>query len=247
LPNRIILPKSNHKRRITLVLPTYAPCKIRSIILEKVKGEKPVERYDNFKGKGKPVIFYGSSITQGGCTSRPALAYPQLLSEKIGFDYLNFGISGAGFGEPEMADFISSFNHASLFILDWGANLLKPEYQDLLERRYEPFWRKIHKQNPKTPILFIGLQNYYQELIEAPITRAYIRYKRDFIEKKANEACLEINKTNESSLFTYMKGTEILGLEDIGNTVDGVHPNDLGHKKYAEIIEKKISTSFNFT
>ena len=32
----------------------------------------------------KPVLFYGSSITQGGCASRPGNAYSSMLCRKIG-------------------------------------------------------------------------------------------------------------------------------------------------------------------
>lgn len=32
---------------------------------------------------GKKVIFYGTSVTQGGCASRPGMAYPNIFSSRF--------------------------------------------------------------------------------------------------------------------------------------------------------------------
>ena len=32
------------------------------------------------KGKDKPIVFYGTSITQGGCASRPGMVYTSIIS-----------------------------------------------------------------------------------------------------------------------------------------------------------------------
>ena len=49
-----------------------------------------------------PVVIYGSSITQGGCASRPGSAFPAMLSRMLDRPFLNFGFSGSGKGEPEV-------------------------------------------------------------------------------------------------------------------------------------------------
>ncbi len=40
---------------------------------------------------GPPLIFYGTSITQGGCASRPGLAYTNIISRKLDRLY-QFGV-----------------------------------------------------------------------------------------------------------------------------------------------------------
>lgn len=40
-----------------------------------------------------PVVFYGSSITHGATTSRPGISYPNMLSRRLNFDYLNLGFA----------------------------------------------------------------------------------------------------------------------------------------------------------
>ena len=31
----------------------------------------------------KPIVFYGTSITQGGCASRPGMAHTNIISRKL--------------------------------------------------------------------------------------------------------------------------------------------------------------------
>ena len=44
----------------------------------------------------RPVIVYGTSITQGGCASRPGSCYTNILSRKLNRPLLNYGFSGNG-------------------------------------------------------------------------------------------------------------------------------------------------------
>ncbi|MHA1339420.1 MAG: SGNH/GDSL hydrolase family protein [Promethearchaeota archaeon] len=237
--NKFFLPKDKKMHRITLVFPNYAPCILKKIKLYRCNEDFPTKRSVPFAKDGKPIIFYGSSITQGGCTSRPSLAYTYQICERLGVNYVNLGISGAGRGENEMAEYISSFKHATLFVLDWGANLLHPKFKNLLEQRYQSFWEKIHSENPKTPILFIGLQNYFHELVD-PLAAIYIENKRKFIENQVLENCMKKILKEKLSLFDYIDGESLINLSELEMTVDGVHPNDLGHRKYAEVMEFKI-------
>ncbi len=42
----------------------------------------------------KPVLFYGSSITQGACASKPSDDYIPHLSRRLDFDFINYGFWG---------------------------------------------------------------------------------------------------------------------------------------------------------
>ena len=48
-------------------------------------------------------MFYGTSITQGGCACRPGMAYTNILSRQFNVEVINLGFSGSGRGEPEVA------------------------------------------------------------------------------------------------------------------------------------------------
>jgi hypothetical protein len=66
----------------------------------------------------KPVVFYGSSITQGGCASRPGTTYVNYLSRWLNAPVVNLGFCGNAKGEPEMAELISKLD-MSAFVLDY--------------------------------------------------------------------------------------------------------------------------------
>lgn len=53
--------------------------------------------------KQKPVVFYGTSITQGGCASRPGMVHTALLGRRLDRPVINLGFSGNGKMDPELA------------------------------------------------------------------------------------------------------------------------------------------------
>src|SRR5690625_586209 len=42
------------------------------------------------------IIFYGTSITQGGCASRPGLSYTNIISRRLNQECINLGFFGNG-------------------------------------------------------------------------------------------------------------------------------------------------------
>ncbi|MCA9434105.1 MAG: hypothetical protein KC940_26530, partial [Candidatus Omnitrophica bacterium] len=53
-----------------------------------------------------PVVFYGTSITHGGCASRPGMAYPALVGRHLDRPVINLGFSGNGKMDIELADLL---------------------------------------------------------------------------------------------------------------------------------------------
>ena len=70
----------------------------------------------------RPVVAYGTSITQGGCASRPGMAWTNILSRRLNVEFINLGFSGSGRGEPEVAATIAEIPNPACFILDYEAN-----------------------------------------------------------------------------------------------------------------------------
>ena len=71
--------------------------------------------------KGGPVLYYGSSITQGGCASRPDNCYPAYISQWTNTDYINLGFSGNGKAEPAMVEYLASLP-CRAFVCDYDHN-----------------------------------------------------------------------------------------------------------------------------
>ena len=62
---------------------------------------------------GEPLVFYGTSIVQGGCVMRPGMAYPAILGRRLDRAIINLGFSGNGRAEPEMASFLAELDPAA--------------------------------------------------------------------------------------------------------------------------------------
>ena len=97
---------------VTLFLPRNEV--LRNVAFEIADGAK-VEAPTPYR-IAKPIVFYGSSITEGGCASRVTNAYPALLSKWLDADTINLGFSGAAKGELPVAEFIAGLSHERLCI-----------------------------------------------------------------------------------------------------------------------------------
>ena len=172
----------------------------------------------------RPVVFYGSSITQGGCVSRPGLSYPAHISRWLGCDFINLGFSGNAKGEPAMADYIASLNPAVL-VMDYDYNA--PNYEHL-EATHYAFYERFRAQCPETPVVMISSPSvrWHPEMIA----------NRDLIRSNYERA----RAAGDDRVF-FVDGERLMGGDDWDScTVDGCHPNDLGHYWMAKGIAPAV-------
>lgn len=169
----------------------------------------------------KPVLFYGSSITQGGSASRPGNNYTTMLARKFGFEQLNLGFSGSAKGEQFMADLIAGVD-MKVFVMDYDHNAKKIED---LEATHENFFKTVRKAQPELPIIIITMPNTDKYPETAKIRREIIR--------KTYENALA---AGDKKVF-FVDGFLLFGEKDRDCcTVDGNHPNDLGFYRMYEGI-----------
>ncbi|MDB6057455.1 MAG: hypothetical protein JWO95_1299 [Verrucomicrobiales bacterium] len=133
------------EREITLYLPLYKPVKVFGIGVD--------DHATLLKAKpfavAKPVVFYGTSITQGGCASRPGMSYQAILARQLNLDFVNLGFSGNGLGEPELARAVSeSRPPVTCWIL---ARTIKPSTR--CAKSTSPFSMPSEAHIPKPPSL----------------------------------------------------------------------------------------------
>ena len=169
--------------------------------------------------KNPPVAVYGTSITQGGCASRPGMCYTNILSRRLNRHILNFGFSGSGRGEPEVAEILASLPDVSLYLLDFEPNV-DGNYAALLPR----FIREIRKLKPTVPILVLTRYQY----TKYPIPEHQVENTRKAVENM-----------NDPFLF-FMDGTDILGPDGSECLVDGIHATDLAFYRMADALEPVI-------
>jgi lysophospholipase L1-like esterase len=197
--------------------PLYNGVKEVHIMIEKGASlEKPTSYI-----VGGPVVFYGSSITQGGCASRPGNAYTHILCRWLGAELLNLGFSGNAKGEPAMAEYIASLR-MSAFIMDYDHNA--PDLAHL-EATHSEFFKIIRHDHPNLPILLVSRPDFDS----APVLNAK---RREVIRDTYKSA---IDRDDQNVYF--IDGQHLFGRNDRDAcTVDTTHPNDLGFMRMAKTI-----------
>jgi lysophospholipase L1-like esterase len=217
--------QSRVDREITLYLPLYMPVRILGIGIDadaEIESPKPFTL-------NKPIVFYGTSITQGGCASRSGMSYEAILSRMLNTDFVNLGFSGNGMGEPELARTVASID-AAYYVLDFSQN--NPTLESL-KQVYAPFIETIRSKHPGTPILVI-----------TPIYTAHESWSPDAridgmrtLIRQVGAGRIAAGDRN----LQIVEGTDLIGPSRGDGLVDGTHPNDLGFEWMAEGLAARIS------
>ncbi|MBQ3055761.1 MAG: hypothetical protein IJC88_06615 [Oscillospiraceae bacterium] len=167
-----------------------------------------------------PVVYYGSSITQGGCASKPGSTYQSILSNRLDCDYMNFGFSGNAKGEPAMAEYLASLS-MSAFVLDYDHNA--PTHAHL-EETHGRFFEIMRKAHPNLPILMMTRPVYFRGEWELGFER---------IVQNTYETARAAGDEN----VYLLTGDQLMALVQDNGTVDNVHPTDSGFLSMANAIE----------
>jgi len=178
----------------------------------------------------KPLVFYGSSITQGGCASKVGSCYSTILARRLDAAQINLGFSGSGRGDEHMARHIASLP-MSAFILDYDHNA--PDAAHLLAT-HERFYRIVRQAQPELPIVMLSMPDFDRNPADASARRSIIvkTYARALEEGDRHVA--------------YVDGQSLFGSSDRDMcTVDGCHPNDLGFLRMADRLEPVLRSMLN--
>lgn len=157
-------------------------------------------------GDAKPIVFYGTSITQGGCSSRAGMCHVSILGRWMEREVINLGFSGAGRMEPELAGLFTELD-PEVFVLECLPNLFQGEVPD----RVPAFVKILREKRPNMPILLVANPNLvdsHQENVNLK------KVFDDFI------------KAGDKNLYYLASAPQVKGQEN--GTVDGIHMTDLG-------------------
>jgi hypothetical protein len=175
----------------------------------------------------KPILFYGSSITQGGCASRPGNAYPAIVARRLDAHLINWGFSGSGRGEPVMAQTIAGLD-LGVFVFDYDHNAPTPEH---LEKTHALFFHTIRKAQPKLPVVFVSRPDFYNN--------PDCHQRRQIIRATYDAACA----IGDQNVY-FVDGETLFGeTERDLCTVDGCHPNDIGFLRMADGITPVVKAA----
>lgn len=211
-------------RECTLNLPLYNG--IRSIRV----GLAPAARVDAPAPFAieQPMLFYGSSITQGGCASRPGNAYTHILARWFDANLVNYGFSGSARGEQDMARLIARIPQ-SVFVYDYDHNAPSVEH---LAATHAAFFATIRAARPELPVVMVGRPDFDGNPAES-------RARREIIRATYDQA-----RANGDARVFLVDGEALFGTSDRDAcTVDGCHPNDLGFMRMAEAVRPALAAA----
>jgi lysophospholipase L1-like esterase len=216
--------KDKRERELVINFPLYSQVKELYIgVSNEAKISAPAP-YNELK----PFVYYGSSITQGGCASRPGNSYESIISRRFNADYLNLGFSGNAKGEEKMAEYISRLD-MSVFVYDYDYNAPTEEH---LLKTHERMFSIIRENNPSLPIIIMPSPHYVTP--ESEIVR------HEIVKKTYENAIAKGDKN-----VYYISGEELMAEAGCNGTVDDCHPNDYGFysmaKAIGDCIEKILS------
>lgn len=175
----------------------------------------------SFESKA-PVVFYGSSITQGGCASHPGNSYPNMLMRGLNREIINLGFSGNCKAEAPMCEYIAGLD-MSLLVYDYDHNA---PTADFLEATHGRFFRQFRRLCPKTPVLMISVAD--------GVFGKDIERRKEIIKSTYDNAVADGDRN-----VYFLDGQTFyskIGLENA--TVDTCHPNDLGFRAFYENISQ---------
>ena len=175
-----------------------------------------------------PIVFFGTSILQGGCASRPGMVFTNIISRKMNVDCYNFGFSGNGRMDPPVVDVISGIK-ASFYVIDCLPNMTPRQVTDSVM----PLARLIRVKNPLTPIVFVENIEYARLPFEAGLRKSF--------EAKNEALKTEFDKLVKEGFkkIYFISSADAIG-DDNEGTVDGTHLTDLGFMRYADYLIRKF-------
>lgn len=219
LPNRKM-------RNITLYFPLYQDVSDLVIGLQE---DAVVAAAPGYAIK-KPLLFYGSSVTQGASASRPGMSFTAQIARRLNADFINLGFASSCLAEDTMLDYLATVK-SSVYILDYDHNSPNAVY---LEKTHYKAYKTYRDANPDTPIVLTTRPACYPDEPEVVARRVVVMatYTRALAE-------------GDTRVY-FVDGSSFFAVEDREDcTIDCTHPNDLGHYRMANIIGEAVKRALN--
>ena len=178
---------------------------------------------------GGQIVFYGTSITQGGCASRPGMCYTSIIGRHLGREVVNLGFSGNGRLDLEIAELMASMPAPSAYVLDYAGNAF---VEDMVERDRK-FFDILRSAHPDTPIIITGARYHI-------LTRNNVYAYKSVAAKdeRLQTFWSELMETGDENIW--FVPSEEMSDASAEESVDGIHLTDLGMVHLAAVVENYL-------
>ena len=215
---------SREMREITIHFPLYSEVSELYIGLQESASLEAASLY----AYEKPVVYYGHSITQGGCASRHGNAYPSILSRRLNVDHVNLGFSGGGRGEQPIADYIAGLD-MQVLVMDYDHNAPNAQH---LQDTHERMFLTVREKHPTLPVIMMT-STTMPRFSDNRAKRREIIYN----------TYLHAKERGDENVF-FWDGGQFDTYHDYA-TVDGSHPNDYGFVVIADLLEPVLKKALS--
>ncbi len=173
----------------------------------------------------KPIVFYGTSITQGASASRPGMPHVAILGRRLDVPVINLGFGGAGKMEPEVGELLTELDPA-VYVIDCLPNMNAREVSE----RALPLVEQLRRRRAGVPVVLVEDRTYANAQFLPARQRAQAENRQSL-----QKAFQSLQQSGMKNLF-YIEGDSLLG-QDREDTSDSSHPTDLGFWRQAERLE----------
>lgn len=214
---------SREMRDITINFPLYTDVKELLIGIDE---DATLAEGDTY-APAAPMVYYGSSITQGGCASRAGTAYQGFICRRFDRDFVNLGFSGNAKGEDEMIEYLAGME-MSMFIEDYDYNAPTAEH---LAATHEKLFKAVRDTHPDIPVIFMSRPKYYLTGEDED------RERLEIIRTTYNNAI----ESGDKNVYL-LTGSQLMEMAKNEGTVDNCHPTDLGFASMAKALGDLMET-----
>ncbi len=211
-----------------IYLPLYDGVEDLWVVID--KGSQITSGDFNLISSDKKIVFYGTSILQGGCASRTGMVSTSELGRDFNCEAINLGFSGEGKMDFFMAREMAKIPDVAAYVLDPVPNCTEMMCDTLT---YD-FVKILRTARPEVPIIMVE-GPMYPYCKQDQSMGAYLPKKNEKFRKNYEKLKAE----NPNNLY-YVTYDAVDGGHNDG-TVDGIHLTDLGFKYYTEGLRPILS------
>jgi hypothetical protein len=194
-------------------------------------GVPPGAKFEGLAPRAKPIVFYGTSITQGACASRPGMVHTAILGRRFDLPVVNLGFSGNGRMDAAVGNLLTKID-AAVYVIDCLPNMTPAT----VTKKCIPLVKQLRAAKPDTPIVLVEDRRFTNDWI----TPANANFHDD------NHAALRVAfaalQANGMKNLFYIPGDHLYG-DDTEGATDGSHASDLGFMRQADVMEPVLRSA----
>ncbi len=223
--NQTITLGETQERDITIYFPLMI--ETQSVKISVAEDSTVQEHKNGYEGNGR-VVFYGNSITQGGCAINPGSNYVNTAMRNLNMDFTNLGVWGRCKGETAFAEYIANLDDISMLVMDYDGNEHKAS---VLDARHYNFYKKVRDAHPDIPIVLLTRSGNRLQVKNAEDSR----YSTTAELREVIRQTYEKAKAGGDENIHYVDGETFFGFSH-AYFADGVHPTPIGQQKMADVL-----------